>query len=568
VPTSRKPCLDSCLYVVLWFGIVGFMVLGVTRRANATDFRDVPRVTAQSPERFRAVFESARQGVVRVAVFGDSQETAPNGWGGHYIAHLCAEFAELYGPATESVFIGNSTHASTPQWLTTVRESSAISASVLPPSSWLPSTNPVSLRQTGSSWSEAWSSAWRSVFLHDASLTIDPDLASGPWFDQTGPYRAEVLLAARKGAGALAWANAPTDASIYDNAASIVATGVFPPIRKGAEGSLAWMSTPPLEFAGKRHLQLLLRGADPKSGAEFVGMRWKSDAPPRGVVVQGFSKGGMRLAELVASHGDAGALLKAIAPNVAVLHFGANDAGNGITPTAWRAQLEAAIEWIRTSMGDPNFPVIIAAELRVGFSPTPWLVFDWMPVIAHEIALRDANVLALNMHRATHEEYLWGPNSSDLSDPTSWMPYLFDSAHLRPYAQKLLAQAFVGELVDALSIPQGSGACDAWADCVRSFGASCSSLTCRPLIDADAAALGLPFEAGADCVDADGDGAADLCGPVQNPDFDANGFVDAADLSELLARWGLNDAEHDLDNSGLVDAADIGILLSAWGPVP
>ena len=582
MPTSRKPCLDSCLdsclYVVLWFGIVGFMVLGVTRRANATDFRDVPRVTAQSPERFRAVFESAREGVVRIAVFGDSQETAPNGWGGHYIAHLCAEFAELYGPATESVFIGNSTHASTPQWLTTVRESSAISASVLPPSSWLPSTNPVSLRQAGSSWSEAWSSAWRSVFLHDASLTIDPDLASGPWFDQTGPYRAEVLLAARQGAGALEWANAPTDASIYDNAASIIATGVLPPIRKAAEGALAWMSTPPLEFAGKRHLQLLLRGADPKSGAEFVGMRWKSNAPPRGVVVQGFSKGGMRLAELVASHGNAGALLKAIAPNVAVLHFGANDAGNGITPTTWRAQLEAAIEWIRTSMGDPNFPVIIAAELRVGFSPTPWLVFDWMPVVAHEIALRDANVLALNLHRATHEEYLWGPNSADSGDstsgdstsgdPTSWMPYLFDSAHLRPYAQKLLAQAFVGELADALSIPQGSGACNVWADCVRSFGASCSSLTCRALIDADAAALGLPFEAGADCVDADGDGAADLCGPVQNPDFDANGFVDAADLSQLLARWGLDDAKHDLDNSGLVDAADIGILLSAWGPVP
>jgi hypothetical protein len=568
VLTTRKTWFGSCLPIVLWFGVVGFMVLGVTRRANATDFRDVPRVTAQVPERFRTIFESAREGVVRVAVFGDSQETAPNGWGGHYIAHLCAGFAELYGPATESVFIGKSTHASIPQWLATVRESSAISPSVLPPSSWLPSTFPVSLRRTGLSGSDAWSSAWRSVFLHDASLTIDPALASGPWFDQTGPYRAEVLLAARKGASALEWANAPTDASLYDDIAPIVATGVFPPIRKGAEGSLAWMSTPPLAFAGKRHLQLLLRGADPKSGAEFVGMRWKSDAPPRGVVVQGFSKGGMRLGQLVGSHSDADELLKAIAPHVAVLHFGANDAGNGITPSEWRSQLEAAIAWIRASMDDPSFPVIIAAELRVGFSPTPWIVFDWMPVIAHEIALRDSNVLALNLHRTTHEEYLWGPNSADLGDGTSWMPYLFDSAHLRPYAQKLLAQAFVGELTHALSITRGNDACVVWADCVRSFGASCMSLTCRTLIDVDAAALGLDFEAGASCLDADGDGAADLCGPVQDPDFDANGFVDAADLAQLLTVWGLSHTRHDLDNSGLVDAADIGILLSSWGPVP
>jgi hypothetical protein len=547
-----------------WFGVVGFMVLGVTRQANATDFRDVPRVTAQAPERFRAVFESAREGLVRVAVFGDSQETAPNGWGGHYIAHLCAGFAELYGPATESVFIGNSTHAWTPQWLATVRESSTISPSVLPESARLPSTFPAALRRTDSTWS----SAWRSVFLHDASLMIDPSLTAGPWFDATGPYRAEILLAARKGASALEWANAPTDASIYDDEASIVATGLFPPIRKGAEGSPTWMSTPPLEFAGKRHLQLLLRGADPKSGAEFVGMRWKSDAPPRGVVVQGFSKGGMRLGQLVGSHGDAGSLLKSLQPHVAVLHFGANDAGNGITPSEWRSQLEAAIAWIRISMGDPSFPVIIAAELRVGFSPTPWLVFDWMPVIAHEIALRDMNVLALNLHRVTHEEYLWGPDSADSGGTASWMPYLFDSAHLRPYAQRLLAKAFVGELTQALSIPRKNDTCLDWADCVRVVGASCTSLTCRSVIDVDAVELGLVFEAGANCADSDGDGAADLCGPVQDPDFDANGFVDAADLSQLLSAWELSHPRYDLDNSGLVDAGDVGILLSAWGPVP
>jgi hypothetical protein len=99
---------------------------------------------------------------------------------------------------------------------------------------------------------------------------------------------------------------------------------------------------------------------------------------------------------------------------------------------------------------------------------------------------------------------------------------------------------------------------------VRVVGAGCETASCRRLIEADAAVLGLPFVAGADCTDADADGTADVCLPPGDPDLDGDGFVDATDLAELLAGWGLADRHRDLDRSGTVGAGDLSILLAAW----
>jgi len=48
-------------------------------------------------------------------------------------------------------------------------------------------------------------------------------------------------------------------------------------------------------------------------------------------------------------------------------------------------------------------------------------------------------------------------------------------------------------------------------------------------------------------------------------DIDANGAVDATDLSILMNSWGLGGAS-DLNRDGTVDAADLAMLLARWGP--
>ena len=48
-------------------------------------------------------------------------------------------------------------------------------------------------------------------------------------------------------------------------------------------------------------------------------------------------------------------------------------------------------------------------------------------------------------------------------------------------------------------------------------------------------------------------------------DYDGNGTVNGADLSQLLSAWGTDDPLIDLDGNLLIDGADLAILLSLWG---
>jgi hypothetical protein len=249
-------------------------------------------------------------------------------------------------------------------------------------------------------------------------------------------------------------------------------------------------------------------------------------------------------------------MLRALSPRVAVLHLGANDAGNGPTRAEWRAQLESTIAWIRTQMGDPAFPVILAAELRVGASALAAATIDWMPVVAHDLAIADPRILALNLRRITEDEYGWGQWS---------MRYLVDTAHFHPYAQRLEAKAFVGELSRVLGLDDPACAQPAWADCVRAWGSACLQGGCVPVIDVEAELFGVDWNGvGSTCDDADGDGVPDACPPAGLGDINRDGFIDGADLAVVLAYWGLDFPDADLDGNGIVGAGDLAIVLGAW----
>jgi hypothetical protein len=264
----------------------------------------------------------------------------------------------------------------------------------------------------------------------------------------------------------------------------------------------------------------------------------------------------MRLEHLVAEHGAGGAVLRALAPTMAVLHYGANDVGVLRSIDDWRVQLEGTIAWIRAEMKDPTFPVMIVAEQRCIAGVETMALLDALPTVAHGLALADGRILALNLRRVTYEEYGWGGSTR----------YLADAAHFLPYAQRMQAQAFVGELTRALGIVDPACAQPNWADCVRVWGASCQQGGCRMEPDFEVLQHGLPWQgAGTDCSDGDGDGFSDECPPGPREDFNFDGFVDAADLSILLGAWGEAAPLIDLDASGVVDAADLAAFLSRWG---
>ena len=69
--------------------------------------------------------------------------------------------------------------------------------------------------------------------------------------------------------------------------------------------------------------------------------------------------------------------------------------------------------------------------------------------------------------------------------------------------------------------------------------------------------------------DGDGDGLPDECDGATCPwDLDGDDQVDGADLTALLAEWGVPGSFADLDGDGLVDGADLNLMLGAWGACP
>lgn len=57
-------------------------------------------------------------------------------------------------------------------------------------------------------------------------------------------------------------------------------------------------------------------------------------------------------------------------------------------------------------------------------------------------------------------------------------------------------------------------------------------------------------------------------GPACVADYNGDGVVGGADLSNLLGAWGSKNAEIDLNGDGEIDGADLTIILSVWGSCP
>ena len=89
---------------------------------------------------------------------------------------------------------------------------------------------------------------------------------------------------------------------------------------------------------------------------------------------------------------------------------------------------------------------------------------------------------------------------------------------------------------------------------VLSFPASMLDCDADMIPDALVLALGLGE-------DQDGDGRLDWCAPAG--DFNGDGIIGAADLSIMLANWGLG-GETDLDADGTTGASDLAMLLAGW----
>lgn len=458
----------------------------------------VGRVLATDPQRFSQFWERGFSEHLRIAVFGDSQETSPGGEGSTYVPNLNRRLDEFFGHSGESILMSHwSVGGGSPPagwlWRGAIAAPNG-TASMLGSERLPPNIRPRAHRQKSA---QTQSYGLLAMLLYDGSLTADPEMPIRPYFDPGNPWAVEILALTSPGSGGISYRIMPTPTNVASYFASSTGSGVLTPPLDSEDLEVVSVCTPRLDRAGLPYVQVEVWGSSLESSTEILGVRYLDLAEHRGATVQSIAAGGYLTRSFLANHGESGPILRGLGFDLIVIHTGCNDAAIGTPAEEYRDELLQLIAWLRLTLDDPNLPVIIVGDLyRTGLTAGQMHEYDRYPWAASTIAESDPDVMAVNLRRIVEEDLGWGASDSS---------FLRDPVHLTKAAQRQLAQVLV-ETLTAGATGQGNPA----------------DLDRNGVVDGGDVAI-LLAEWGVDG------------SPL---DLTADGIVDAADLSLVLASWG------------------------------
>jgi lysophospholipase L1-like esterase len=406
-------------------------------------FDEVPYAYAQDLGRFRSIFQTqARAGTVRVAWMGDSQETSPSGAGAAYIPRLGYEFFLRYGNVPETQLSNPVTYSKEYpptefllQGSTQEREPSRQPPTYLPPG----------LSAAGFRTQARHGLPYLTQLLHDGQGT-GAQLRPNPYFKTAGAVAAQVFAFANPaGSGEVRWEAKPQWEGRLNYFVNTSTSGVTTMGLSGASGVRSQTLALPLT-AGNPYQQVMLYGTNDDVPTDILGVRFRSMVDPTGVAVQDLAEGGYRTSSYLERHGNSGQVFTALDFDAAVLHYGANDAGLGVTAAQFKADQQALIDAVRSWAGDAQFKVILAGDPYRSDLPAAALAeFDRYAGAQKSIADADPNVMVLNSRRLTHD-IGWGPGAG----PDRW---LGDGVHYTATGARALAAREVIALMGESTLP-------------------------------------------------------------------------------------------------------------------
>lgn len=151
-----------------------------------------------------------------------------------------------------------------------------------------------------------------------------------------------------------------------------------------------------------------------------------------------------------------------------------------------------------------------------------------------------------------------------VASPTSWADMTEESAQLSPSSEltndsfgfsvaisdHVVAVGAPGDTASGGSIAGAAYIYHGIADCTNNGVLDACDINNNPSLDGN------------------NNGVPDSC-DVCPPDFNADGIINATDLSVLLASWGAcSGCPTDLNGDCIVDAADLSMILACWGACP
>lgn len=423
-------------------------------------YLDVDFFYSQQPAVFRQLWQSAQTRTIRIAVIGDSQETSPNSHGFQYIPRLNYEMWRRYGNSPETPVVGCFFYGTTPpaHWLLSgVCSSPGPTATRLDASQILPNARPRAISTLDSSANITGGSRGQLTMLrHDAS-GVDPSAAiptDVSYFNTSGTVRARIFAATHPTSGEIAYHARPNAIASPSYSAAVTTTGTLNLGLQSSTFAIKSGMTRALSFNGLPYMALEVFGSSDAALTDLIGLRFVNDTHPEGVVIDTFSLGGYTAARFLNAHADAGAMFAAFGFHAAIIHFGANEGGS-VTAAQFQSNLSAVISRLRTWVRDPNFPIILIADVyQSRLTPDEMAIYDQYVGAQLAIAQADPNVMIINARRLT-ENIGWNAISGQATR------YLEDGVHYTGLGAQSLAAAVVSAMmgeIDTSGCPSDPGA--------------------------------------------------------------------------------------------------------------
>src|SRR5262249_36457040 len=240
------------------------------------------------------------------------------------------------------------------------------------------------------------------TMLQQDAIGVDPsaDIPNNvSYFNTSGIVKARIYAATNASSGQVAYQARPDATHVPTYSTAITTTGTLDLGLQSSTFDVKSGVTAALDFGGKPYMQLEVFGTSDNALTDIVGLRFFNETHPAGVVVDSFSLGGYAATSFLRAHADAGAMFHAFGFDAAILHYGANDAGT-VTAAQFKADISAVMSRVRSWVGDPNFPIVLIADVYLdGLTAEQTAQYDQYVGAQFSIAQADSNVMVVNSRR-------------------------------------------------------------------------------------------------------------------------------------------------------------------------
>lgn len=370
-----------------------------------TTYLNTPYAYTRTPGLFRNLFDTGFRQVIRFAELGDSQATTPGGYGEPWSFGFNKALAEFYSSAPETCLNtgGNfgafgAAHSVQGKWGMAGRNAIAPGVSTTPSAEILPATGVQCVNTTAN-----YQSGQLAIFLMNNISAPAPFYRNSNYFDYSAGVRLKTYAFTRSGASPITIGNAYNATHAHSFTLSDFQTAIN--FGQGS-GTLAVVTHTSNLMTAPTSSQYLQCGYKLSSGAglvEIYGARFAMENVTFGAVHDAFGFGGIGAQAYLTAYSGCGKMLKGTGPyHCGIISFGANDMTTS-SQAQFKSDIAALISFMRNSVGDANFPVIVMTDyqrvIALGADRTR---YESYPIAAWELANELDGVMAINLQRLTY----------------------------------------------------------------------------------------------------------------------------------------------------------------------